>query len=85
MRTLLHGHPAHCPPVLLTPPSCQLVYVGWNFTVPEQLRDYSVKGAFRAPTRLHIGECTRMRCAARTTHTTTNRVPAGSKPPGVAA
>lgn len=61
MRTLLNGHPAHCPTVFLTPPSCQLVYVGWNFTVPEQLRDYSVKGAFSAPTRLHIGERTR-RC-----------------------
>ena len=35
---------------------CQLVYVGWNFSVPEELRDYSVKDAFSAPARLHIGE-----------------------------
>lgn len=34
----------------------QLVYVGWPFQVPEAARDYSIKGKFRVPANLHIGE-----------------------------
>lgn len=31
------------------------MYVGWPFEVPEDQRDYSVAGRWRAPANLHIG------------------------------
>lgn len=59
LRAIGPGHAAVCRsqfPSYFPIFPCQLVYVGWNFTVPEELRDYSIKGAFNAPARLHIGE-----------------------------